>query len=640
MNIWIVEASEPLPLTDGTFRDFRCGLLAKALVREGHQVVWWSSTFNHEKKRQRFHESRTIDTDSGFRLRLLYGPGYQRNTSPQRLLHNHWVANAFFREAMAMPDRPDMLFCCLPTLELAEKSVTFGQYIGVPVLIDVRDHWPDHYLSMVPPIFQRPFRILLTAEFRRVRSILRNATAISAISQTQLDWALGHAERQQQPTDGVFPIGYPLQNNLSETQLSERRDQLVRQYQLTEKRLVVTFVGSFVSSYAFETVIAAAKILQDTGRTDITFIFVGDGDRGKQLRSLAADLQNVLFTGWFDQLAITAILQCSSVGLAPYYSDAVMSLPNKPFEYMASGLPILSSSCGELGQLILQERIGMLYQADDPMSLVTCVCELADYPAKRQLMGQNARKLIERRFAAESVYPQLIAHMQTLIHTQSTHTKASSLMPPNRARPSLWTNSTIDLPKRMFDLLFASGGLVVLSPLLFVIALMIKLSSPGPIFYKGTRVGKGGKLFQMYKFRTMVINADTIGGSSTPDDDPRITPVGRWLRRHKLDELPQLINVFKGEMSFVGPRPQVKWAVDLYTPEQRLVLTVLPGITDYASLNFPNEGEILKGSSDPDKDYMEKIHPEKMRLSIEYVRNRSFWLDVSLILQTIKTIVK
>ncbi len=194
--------------------------------------------------------------------------------------------------------------------------------------------------------------------------------------------------------------------------------------------------------------------------------------------------------------------------------------------------------------------------------------------------------------------------------------------------------------KRLFDLFFSALGLIILSPVLLFIALRIKLESPGPALYQGTRVGMNGNLFKMNKFRTMVINADKIGGSSTPEDDPRITKVGHFLRRYKLDELPQLLNVFKGEMSFVGPRPQVKWAVDLYSEEERQVLTVRPGITDYASVRFPNEGEILKGSTDPDKDYMEKIHPEKMRLSLEYVRSRSMWVDLKVIAQTLAAIVK
>jgi lipopolysaccharide/colanic/teichoic acid biosynthesis glycosyltransferase len=193
------------------------------------------------------------------------------------------------------------------------------------------------------------------------------------------------------------------------------------------------------------------------------------------------------------------------------------------------------------------------------------------------------------------------------------------------------------LLKRIFDLCAGLLALIVMSPLLAYIAWRIRRLDGGPVLYAGRRVGKDGRIFGMYKFRSMVLNADQIGGSSTPDDDPRITPVGKMLRRFKLDELPQLINVVKGEMSIVGPRPQVQWAVDLYTPEQREVLTVLPGITDYASVRFPNEGEILKGSTDPDRDYMEKIHPEKMRLSLEYIRNRSLATDFKVVAQTAAT---
>jgi lipopolysaccharide/colanic/teichoic acid biosynthesis glycosyltransferase len=193
--------------------------------------------------------------------------------------------------------------------------------------------------------------------------------------------------------------------------------------------------------------------------------------------------------------------------------------------------------------------------------------------------------------------------------------------------------------KRLFDLVASLVALVLLSPLMGFLAWRIKQYDGGPVLYAGRRVGKDGKPFGMYKFRSMVLNADKIGGSSTPDDDPRITPIGKTLRRYKLDELPQLFNVVKGEMSLVGPRPQVQWAVDLYTPEQRGVLTVPPGITDYASVRFPNEGEILKGSTDPDRDYMEKIHPEKMRLSLEYVRQRSLITDLKVIAQTFLAIL-
>jgi lipopolysaccharide/colanic/teichoic acid biosynthesis glycosyltransferase len=193
--------------------------------------------------------------------------------------------------------------------------------------------------------------------------------------------------------------------------------------------------------------------------------------------------------------------------------------------------------------------------------------------------------------------------------------------------------------KRAFDLILSTFGLVLLAPPLVVLALLVKLGTRGPVFYRGVRVGRREKPFRIFKFRTMVEDAEKLGGDSTPEDDPRVTATGRFLRKYKLDELPQLLNVFKGEMSLVGPRPQVPWAVALYTQDELCVLHVRPGITDYASLRFRDEGEILRGSQDPDKDYYEKIHPEKMRLSLEYVRDHSLWVDFRILAMTLAAVI-
>lgn len=192
--------------------------------------------------------------------------------------------------------------------------------------------------------------------------------------------------------------------------------------------------------------------------------------------------------------------------------------------------------------------------------------------------------------------------------------------------------------KRLFDIFFSGLGLIFLTPLLLVIAVQIKVYDRGPLFYRGQRVGRNGKIFRIYKFRTMVVNAENIGGPSTSDDDPRITPIGRWMRKYKLDELPQLINVLKGEMSFVGPRPEVKVYTDMFTAEEKAILTVRPGITDWASLWNPDEGAVLAGSPDPEKTYLEKIRPEKIRLQLRYVRERTFFKDLKIILLTLRSI--
>jgi lipopolysaccharide/colanic/teichoic acid biosynthesis glycosyltransferase len=172
------------------------------------------------------------------------------------------------------------------------------------------------------------------------------------------------------------------------------------------------------------------------------------------------------------------------------------------------------------------------------------------------------------------------------------------------------------------------------------IAILIKKEDGGPVFYRGSRVGRFGKLFRIFKFRTMVVNAEKHGGPSTADDDPRITKIGKFVRKFKIDELPQLINVLKGEMSFVGPRPEVQVYVDMFTEEEKAILSVRPGITDWASIWNPNEGAVLAGSPDPEKTYMEKIRPEKIRLQLKYVRERSFWNDLKIIAQTIVAIIK
>ncbi len=175
---------------------------------------------------------------------------------------------------------------------------------------------------------------------------------------------------------------------------------------------------------------------------------------------------------------------------------------------------------------------------------------------------------------------------------------------------------------------------MVASPAILAIWARIKLDRDGPAIYAGGRVGRGGREFRMYKFRTMVTNADRVGGPNTPDDDPRLTSTGRFLRRYKLDELPQLVNVLKGDMSFVGPRPQVQEEVAGYTPEERELLSVRPGITDWSSLRFHNEGEILAGHPDPDRAYAELIRPEKMRLGLEYVRRGRFRDDLDILVKT------
>lgn len=194
--------------------------------------------------------------------------------------------------------------------------------------------------------------------------------------------------------------------------------------------------------------------------------------------------------------------------------------------------------------------------------------------------------------------------------------------------------------KRLFDIIASGLGLLILSPLFLVVAVWVKLDSPGPVFYKQIRVGRNNKDFFLYKFRSMRVGSDKKGLITVGGHDPRVTRSGYYIRKYKLDEFPQLINVFKADMSLVGPRPEVRKYVDLYTPEQMHVLDVRPGITDLASIRYRNENELLEQASDPEQYYRDVVMQDKLRINLEYVRNHSFLGDIRLIFNTFIAIVK
>jgi len=193
--------------------------------------------------------------------------------------------------------------------------------------------------------------------------------------------------------------------------------------------------------------------------------------------------------------------------------------------------------------------------------------------------------------------------------------------------------------KRVFDIICSFLGIIILSPVFFVLWIAIKLESRGPAFFVQTRVGKNNKDFKLYKFRSMYLDAESRGQLTVGMRDLRITKVGYNLRRFKLDELPQLFNVIKGDMSLVGPRPEVRKYVNMYSPEQMKVLDVCPGITDYASIQFINENELLAQATNPEEYYIKYIMPKKLEMNLEYIKSKQFFKDVSLILKTFFKII-
>ena len=202
-----------------------------------------------------------------------------------------------------------------------------------------------------------------------------------------------------------------------------------------------------------------------------------------------------------------------------------------------------------------------------------------------------------------------------------------------------WLRTVDEACRRALDVAAASCGLIVLSPLFSLVAVLIKSDGSGPVFFRGERVGKDGRPFRVYKFRTMVAHAAGHGPGITAAGDPRVTRVGRFLRRTKLDEIPQLVNVLRGDMSLVGPRPEDPRYVALYTAEQRRVLSVRPGITSLASVRFRHEEAMLQGE-DWERVYREEVLPAKLQIELDYLEHRSVWRDLGIVAQTILALVR
>jgi lipopolysaccharide/colanic/teichoic acid biosynthesis glycosyltransferase len=194
--------------------------------------------------------------------------------------------------------------------------------------------------------------------------------------------------------------------------------------------------------------------------------------------------------------------------------------------------------------------------------------------------------------------------------------------------------------KRLLDIVMSAAGLMLLSPVLVLVTLLIKLTSPGPAFFRQERIGRGGRPFFIFKFRTMIQNAPQLGGPITFGNDPRTTRIGRLLRKTKFDELPQLLNVLVGEMSLVGPRPEVRRYVKMFQDDYAEILLVRPGITDLASIKYRDEATVLAQAADPEEEYVCRVLPEKIRLAKEYVRRRSLWFDVVIILSTLLALLR
>lgn len=417
MNVWVVKTSEMLASDNGNGRLLRSGLVAHMLDGRGHRVVWWMSTFDHANRRSRAPHDSSLSFGARGAIRMLHSPGYSESVSLARV-RDHALWGRAFRRAIETAPLPDIIFCAYPTLEAAAACVRFGQRHGVPVVVDLRDMWPDIFTEWAPAALKPAARRLLWPWRARARAALRGATALFAITEEFLNWGLQLAGRERCAWDEAFLLAYPEPAAESAapgaaTEASAFWDGLGVS---DEHGFNVVFVGSLTRRrLEVDTVLAAARDLQrDAG--PVRFILAGDGDDLPRCRMQAQDCSNVLFPGWLSAVQIRELLRRAHLGLVPYRKtpDLVMSIPNKVGEYFAAGVPVATCLQGTLARLLGTRRCGLLFDASEPASLAALVRRLRADERQRLALSANARRVYREELTAEVVYGRLIERLERI----------------------------------------------------------------------------------------------------------------------------------------------------------------------------------------------------------------------------------
>lgn len=419
MRIWLVTIGEPLPVGGDDIRLLRTGLLAEALVDRGHKVLWWTSTFLHSKKQKLYHNDTKIRLSDLFCLFLLDSLGYKKNISIKRII-DHIGLSIKFKRYSRNEERPDIILCSLPTLELSVATTSYGVSNNIPVILDLRDMWPDIFVSRAPRPYQQMLRLIFSFWFYQARKACRNATALTGITSGFVEWGLRYANRNATSLDRDFPMGYS-GKSLDKVNIELAVD-FWNKHGINSKNneFIVCLFSNIVKQFALETVIDVARKLENSGRL-FRFVLCGNGDALEYFKSLAAGCDTVLFPGWVSKSQIWTLMRIASVGLAPYRSteDFVISIPNKIIEYMSAGLPVISSLEGTVEDLLLRYNAGITYQSDDHEGLFRVLCECYDNTSKLKDMSKNAYDIFKQRFVAEKVYSNMCDYLEKVAAVSS-----------------------------------------------------------------------------------------------------------------------------------------------------------------------------------------------------------------------------
>jgi len=420
MRIWLITIGEPLPIDGTNERLYRTGILANLLVSKGHEVVWWTSTFDHTRKKQRFNADTSIDINDYFTIKLLHSMAYAKNVSISRVV-NHYMIACKFSKLAQLESQPDIILCSFPTIELTLAATRYGKERDVPVIIDVRDLWPDVIIDLFPKRIRWLVKAALFVFFKNTRKVFRECASIIGVSDGYLQWALSYAGRKWCVNDAVFPLCYkkPI---VTDNQLKYAKFAL-KNIGVDSSKIICWFVGTFGKTYNLSTVIDAARQLSKQGINNIQFVLSGNGENYLKWFKRAKGLSNVVFTDWVDFSQIAYLMRIADIGLAAYAEGAPQGLPNKIYEYLCAGVPILSSLQGETEALLSSNRCGLTYNAVDTEDFLEKLFILINDRDLRKEMSLNSASLFRSCYSIDKIYVCMVNFLEGLTRSYVANLK-------------------------------------------------------------------------------------------------------------------------------------------------------------------------------------------------------------------------
>ncbi len=425
MRVWLVTIGEPLPFDDGNERLLRAGILGEMLSRQGHEVVWWNSTFNHYLKTLRAKTDTSVQVAPNYRVWMLHGGGYRRNISLQRIRDHRRLAKRFAALAPREP-RPDVIVCSYPPLELSLAAVEYGRSTGVPVILDVRDLWPDTFAAAIPRGLGLVGRIAIRSLDRIARRACTGAFAIWGSAPSFMSWGVRHAGREPTSWDRYFPFGYVTTPPSPEEIAAARAQWAALGVGADRDEFIACYIGNVGQRHDVASIVDTAERLID--ERGIKLVICGAGDRLEELRARGARLPNLVFSGWRRRTDVWTLLRIASVGIAPYdpSPDYIGSISNKVPEYLSANLPVATNlATGLLYDLLRDRDCGFSY-GGDPARLAAELTKLRDDPQRLRQLRANATAVFEEQFRADRVYGDMIATLQEMVNaTRERGTLAS-----------------------------------------------------------------------------------------------------------------------------------------------------------------------------------------------------------------------